>query len=266
MTDRKAKILIILSAVMLILAGFILYVIFDRQGLSNKKGSYINYNVNDYVEIYPIVYTNYGDVYSNIDVSKVLFKNLDSDITNEFISLVDEVVGYVSGYYNEIDADVGYVPVNSAVSTIKTQISGAVLSVFYRMDFSLDENLFEDNVKTYIVTLNVDLRTNKALTNDDLLSKYDYTRSYIADKLFIEDVLIGKGQVVVDKNTNISLTRTDIERKKSIYIDRIISEFDNIISMYIENSNLVLVYDKKELKNVFFDNEFESDVIFRYLK
>ena len=110
------------------------------------------------------------------------------------------------------------------------------------------------------------MRTNKVLTNADLLLKYDYNKNFIADKLFIEEILIGKGQVVIDKNTNISLTRSDIERKKDSYINRIILDFDNTIDMYIESNNLVLVYDKKELKNNFFDNEFETDIVFKYLK
>lgn len=266
MTDRKAKLLIIFSAVFLLFAGFVLYIIFDRQGLSNKTNGYVNYIVSDYVEIYDIIYENYYDVYGNIDVSKVGFKNLDNEITKDFVALVDEVVGYVSGYYYEIDAQDGYIPVNTAVSSVKTQINGAVLSIYYRIDFNLDSNLFEDNIKSYIVTTNIDLRTNKVLSNDDLLLKYDYSKNYIADKLFIEDILIGKGQVVIDKNTNISLTRNDIERKKTVYVERIIDEFDNIINMYIENGNLVLVYDKKELKRVFFNNEYESNIIFKYLK
>ena len=73
---------------------------------------------------------------------------------------------------------------------IKTQINGAVLSIYYQVNFNLDENIFEDNIKSYITTLNIDLGTNKILTNDDLLSKYSYTKEYIADKLFTENVLI----------------------------------------------------------------------------
>lgn len=34
-----------------------------------------------------------------------------------------------------------YVPINTATSNIKTQINGAILSVFYQMNINLDENL-----------------------------------------------------------------------------------------------------------------------------
>ena len=118
----------------------------------------------------------------------------------------------------------------------------------------------------YVITTNIDLATGKVLTNDDFLMKYNYTKKYIAEKLYEEDLLINEGQIVIDKNTNISLTKSDIERKKNEYIDRIISEFDNIIKVYIENKSLTIVYNKRDLRNIFFDNNFDSEIIVRYLK
>ena len=267
MSDRKVRGLVILAAIILLLSGLILYIVFDRQGMGNNKtGNYVNYNVNDYIEVTPVVFNEYSNVYSSVNVSRIDIKNIDEDITSDFIEKEEEFIGYIAGYYKEISNSSGYVPVNTVSSTIKTQINGAVLSIFYKLDFNLDVNIFEDNIKSYIVTINIDLGTNKVLTGDDLLSKYNYSKEYIAEKLFIDDVLIEKGQVVVDKNTNISLTRSDIERKKEEYIERISLEFNNIIDMYIENGSLVLVYDKKELNNVFFDNKFDTDVKFKYLK
>jgi len=266
MSDKKVRNLVIIASIMLLFAGAILYITFDRLGLGKKTSNYVNYNVNDYIEVSPVTFNDYTDVYSSINVSRVDIKNIDESITEDFISKEEEIIGYITGYYKEMNTSTFYEPVNTVSSTIKTQINGAVLSIFYRLDFNLDASIFEDNIKTYVITTNIDLGTNKILTYDDLLSKYNYTRDYIADKVFNEDVLIDKGQVVIDKNTNISLTKSDIERKKEEYVGRIISEFDNIIDMYIESGSLVLVYDKKELKNVFFDNKFDTDVKFRYLK
>lgn len=267
MNDKKSRGLVIMTAIMLLLAGVILYITFDKQGMKkNKISNYINYSVNDYVEVSPVVFNEYSNVYSSINVSKINIKKLDKSMVEDFIKKEDEIISYITGYYKEISTSEYYNPVNTAVSTIKTQINGAVLSIFYQVDFNLDENIFEDNNKSYVTTLNVDLATNKLLTKEDLLSKFDYTKEYIVDKLFNEDLLIEKGQIVIDKDTNISLTRGDIERKKEEYVKRIILEFDNIIDMYIENNSLTLVYDNKELKSVFFDNKFETDLKFRYLK
>ena len=106
----------------------------------------------------------------------------------------------------------------------------------------------------------------KVLNTDDLLNKYNYTKNYISEKIFNDDVLINENEVVIDKNTNISFTKKDIERKKMEYINRIVTDFDNIIKVYIERGSLVLVYDSKEIKNIFFEGDFDNNIKLRYLK
>ena len=54
--------------------------------------------------------------------------------------------------------------------------------------------------------------------------------------------------------------------KNKEYINELITEFDNFINMYIDNKTLVIVYNKSELRNMFFDNDFDSELIVRYLK
>lgn len=267
MSNKTAKGLIFGSAILLIVVGIGLYKLFDYQGYGDKNTSnYVNYNVNNYIEITPVIFNNYDDVYSNINVSKIDIKNVDSEVTKDFLKSENEIINYISGYYNEIKSDKEYIPVNTATSDIKTQINGAILSIYYEMNIKLDENLFNDNIRHYIVTTNIDLGTGRILSIDDLLNKYSYTREYIAEKIFDEDVLINSNEVVIDKNTNISLTKSDIVRKKSEYVDRIVDSFDNIIKVYIENGYLTIVYDKKELKGMFFDNAFDTEIKTRYLR
>lgn len=267
MSNNKAKLLVIVSAVILLFLGAGLYILFDKQGYSNyKKGEVVSYNLKDYIETVPIVFNDYDDVYSSINVSKVNIKNINNDAINVFSEQEDEIISYITDYYKELETIENYAPVNSVSSNIKTQINGTVLSVFYEVNFVLDENIFEDSNKSYIAVINIDLATEKALSNDDLLSKYNYTKEYISEKIFEEDVLISNGQVVIDKNTNISLTQDDISRKKESYVDVIINQFDNIMKVYIENNSLAISYDEKELKNLFFDNKFDTNIKIRYLK
>jgi len=267
MSDKKSKILVLISAILLILAGAILYKIFDLQGYSkNKNGGYINYKVDDYVEIIPVIFEQYDDFYNSVSVSKVNFKNIDDVIIYDFLEKQDEIIDYVNGYYKEKNINNEYFPNNNVVSDIKVQINETVLSIFYELKFDLDENIFEEDIKNYIITLNFDLGANRLLSTEDILSKYNYSKEYISLKLFEEDILLSDGEVVIDKNTNISLTKKDIERKKDYYVDRIVDEFDNIIKVYIENNSLTLVYDNKELNELFFDNIFDTNIKIRYLK
>jgi len=269
MSEKTAKALVVVSAIFLLLVGFGLYKLFEYQGINKDTTSrkIVNYDIKDYVETVPVVFNGYSNVYSKINVSRVTLKDLDNDVIKNFMDEEDKLIEYITTYYNEINNEVeNYIPSNEVTSSIKMQINSAILSIYYELDFNLDKNIYSNNIKKYVITTNVDLATGRILSNNDLLKKYNYTRKYIVEKIFDEDLIIGNGQIVIDKNTNISLTKEDIERNKEEYINELITEFDNFINMYIDNKTLVIVYNKSELRNMFFDNEFDSELIVRYLK
>ncbi len=269
MSEKTAKALVVVSAIFLLLVGFGLYKLFEYQGINKDTTSrkIVNYDIKDYVETVPVVFNGYSNVYSKINVSRVTLKDLDNDVIKSFMDEEDKLIEYITTYYNEINNEVeNYIPSNEVSSSIKMQINGAILSIYYELDFNLDKNIYSNNIKKYVITTNIDLATGRILSNNDLLKKYNYTRKYIVEKIFDEDLIIGNGQIVIDKNTNISLTKEDIERNKEEYINELITEFDNFINMYIDNKTLVIVYNKSELRNMFFDNEFDSELIVRYLK
>lgn len=269
MSEKTAKVLVVVSAIFLLLVGFGLYKLFEYQGINKDTTSrkIVNYDIKDYVETVPVVFNGYSNVYSKINVSRVTLKDLDNNVIKSFMDEEDKLIEYITTYYNEINNEVeNYIPSNEVSSSIKMQINSAILSIYYELDFNLDKNIYSNNIKKYVITTNVDLATGRILSNNDLLKKYNYTRKYIVEKIFDEDLIIGNGQIVIDKNTNISLTKEDIERNKEEYINELITEFDNFINMYIDNKTLVIVYNKSELRNMFFDNEFDSELIVRYLK
>lgn len=269
MSEKTAKVLVVVSAIFLLLVGFGLYKLFEYQGINKDTTSrkIVNYDIKDYVETAPVVFNGYSDVYSKINVSRVNLKDLDNNVIKSFMDEEDKLIEYITTYYNEINNEVeNYIPSNEVTSSIKMQINGAILSIYYELDFNLDKNIYSNNIKKYVITTNIDLATGRILSNNDLLKKYNYTRKYIVEKIFDEDLIIGNGQIVIDKNTNISLTKEDIERNKEEYINELITEFDNFINMYIDNKTLVIVYNKSELRNMFFDNDFDSELIVRYLK
>lgn len=269
MSEKAAKVLVVVSAIFLLLVGFGLYKLFEYQGINKDTTSrkIVNYDIKDYVETVPVVFNGYSNVYSKINVSRVNLKDLDNNVIKSFMDEEDKLIEYITTYYNEINNEVeNYISSNEVSSSIKMQINGAILSIYYELDFNLDKNIYSNNIKKYVITTNIDLATGRILSNNDLLKKYNYTRKYIVEKTFDEDLIIGNGQIVIDKNTNISLTKEDIERNKEEYINELITEFDNFINMYIDNKTLVIVYNKSELRNMFFDNDFDSELIVRYLK
>lgn len=267
MSDNKAKGLIFGSAIFLILIGVFLYKLFDYQGYNDvkEKNTYINYDVNDYTIVSEVTIDNYSDVFSDIDINRVSFKNINSSLVKDFINKEEELISYVKRYYNEIKKE-EYTNNNKAYSKVKTIVNGTILSVYYEMEFVFDDTMYKNNIKNYIITFNIDLKTMKVLSNDDLLNKYNYTKEYIGEKIYNDDILISDNEVLIDKDTNISLTKKDIERKKKEYVNRVVTDFDNIIKLYVERDTLVLVYDTKDIKNLFFNDEFGTNIKIRYLK
>ena len=268
MSKKKADLIIFGTMILLILVGVVLYIDFDRRGLSkSNKNNTISYNVKDYVESYPVMQDEYLDVFSSVNVSYVNLINLDSSICSSFFSLENELNNYIDMYYDEIKSQVGsdYIPVNTVSSTIKTSISNAVLSIYYELDFGLDGTYFNETVKKYFITFNVDLGTNKVIDSDDLFIKYDYKKEDIAEKIYEYEIRIPKDDILIDKESNLSFTGEEIEKKKEKYVQRISLEFDNIIRVYIENNSLVVVYNNGELKELFFDYDYTDELVFRYL-
>ena len=268
MSDKNAKLLVVFGAIFLVMMGMFLYKLFEFQGYKDakQKNAYINYEVSDYVSVTKVTFDNYEDVYDNIEVNRVIFNNIDEELTRDFLNKEEELITYIKRYYTEIKKEEGHSNLNNVVTKIKTMVNDTVLSVYYEMEFVFDKSVYNNNIKKYIIAYNLDLKTMKVLSNDDLLTKYNYTKEYISEKIFNDDILIGDNNVVVDKTTNISLTKDDIARRKKDYINRIVTDFDNIITMYIERKSLVLVYDSKNVKNMFFNGDFETDIKTRHLK
>ncbi len=180
MSDKKAKYLVMGGALFLILMGVFLYKLFEYQGYKEvkEKNSYINYEVNNYITVSSVSLDNYSDVFGRTNVDRVTFKNIDENLTKEFIKSEEELIGYIKRYYNEI-LKVEHSNLNAVNSKIKTIINGTILSVYYEIEFVFDESIYDDNIRNYIITYNFDLKTNKVLSTDDMLNKYNYTKNYI---------------------------------------------------------------------------------------
>lgn len=267
MSDKKAKLLVGGGALFLISIGIFLYKLFEYQGYREvkQKNSYISYEVNDYITVSSVSLENYSDVFGASDVNKVTFKNINESLTKDFIKSEEELINYIKRYYSDILKN-DHSDTNVVNTRIKTMVNDTILSVYYEIEFIFDKDVYKDNIRNYIITYNIDLKTMKVLTIDDLLNKYSYNKDYISEKIFNDDILINENEIVVDKNTNISFTKKDIEKKKKEYINRIAIDFDNIIKMYIERGTLVLIYDSKEIKTIFFDGDFDTNIKVRYLK
>ena len=97
MSEKTAKVLVVVSAIFLLLVGFGLYKLFEYQGINKDTTSrkIVNYDIKDYVETVPVVFNGYSNVYSKINVSRVTLKDLDNDVIKNFIIFFEK--------YNSLD-------------------------------------------------------------------------------------------------------------------------------------------------------------------
>ena len=96
MSEKTAKGLVVLSAVILLMVGFGLYKLFEYQGINKDTTSkrLVNYDIKDYVETEPVILTKYNNVFGSINVSRVKLKNLRNDVINDFYNKEVELIGY----------------------------------------------------------------------------------------------------------------------------------------------------------------------------
>ena len=180
MSEKTAKTLVVVSAVFLLLTGFGLYKLFEYQGINKDTTSKkrVNYDIKDYVETTPVVFNDYSNVYSKVNVSKVVLENLNNDSIKSFMDQENKLIEYITSYYDEINTDNSeYTPNSEVISSIKMQINNTILSIYYELDFNLDNSIFDDNIKKYVITTNIDLGTGKVLRDEDMLKKYNYTKN-----------------------------------------------------------------------------------------
>ena len=105
MSEKTAKVLVVVSAIFLLLVGFGLYKLFEYQGINKDTTSrkIVNYDIKDYVETVPVVFNGYSNVYSKINVSRVNLKDLDNNVIKSFMDEEDKLIEYITTYYNEIN-------------------------------------------------------------------------------------------------------------------------------------------------------------------
>ena len=231
--------------IILIIAIFCIlgYFVYDNYLSDNKELD--SYKVEDYIAIEKV---NLFDT-DKIDVEKIVFKNLDASIVNEFYNMQNRLINNVENSYNY------WVPLNFegllskdgmiAYSDIWYQINGDILSVYYYMHF--EDAMGECN---YIAVINIDLENKKIVTNEKLLKLGGSSFEKIAEEHYRNTLVIAKKCSdsdkycgVQDKDYNI-IKASQFEKDKDIYIDMIVGGLDGAISCYIKDGKIKYDYTR----------------------
>lgn len=218
----------------------------------NNSNQNISYSVDDYISVEKI---NIGD--EMFSVEKVVFKNLDSSLTQKFNEEQQKILDSVNStkdYFSKYDRSelkAYYIEGTNFVAktSIWYQINKNILTVYEEVKQS---NEIGTSVDTNI--LNIDLANNKLMTNKELLESVNYSYRDIATKEY--ERVIDSCSNLTDRNfcyydrSEKQITLEQHKNNKETFISNIENKLDDLVKVYIQDGKVKYDYRTIDLRLV----------------
>ena len=213
--DNKRFILVftMMFCLVISMSTYWMYAYKHKYGKNYFHNKIISYKVSDYVDT---------------DGNYVYLKNIDKEIINTFINKQIEVLKN-----NVIDMSV-------TKGIYKDILSIKISYVLYG-----ELSNYED-----VITINIDLKNNKVLSNDDMIDMVKGSYKDIATDIFNEYIKINNNREVVDAITEEKLSSIEFNNNSEKYIIRIREKLPDIMNIYIENNEVYYLVRKYEINKV----------------
>ena len=213
--DNKRFILVftMMFCLVISMSTYWMYAYKHKYGKNYFYNKIISYKVSDYVDT---------------DGNYVYLKNIDKKIINTFINEQKEVLKN-----NVIDISV-------TKGIYKDILSIKISYVLYG-----ELSNYED-----VITINIDLKNNKVLSNDDMIDMVKGSYKDIATDIFNEYIKINNNREVVDAITEEKLSSSEFNNNSEKYIIRIREKLPDIMNIYIENNEVYYLVRKYEINKV----------------
>ena len=213
--DNKRFILVftMMFCLVISMSTYWMYAYKHKYGKNYFDHKIISYKVSDYVDT---------------DGNYVYLKNIDKEIINTFINKQKEVLKN-----NVIDMSV-------TKGIYKDILSIKISYVLYG-----ELSNYED-----VITINIDLKNNKVLSNDDMIDMVNGSYKDIATDIFNEYIKINNNREVVDAITEEKLSSSVFNNNSEKYIIRIREKLPEVMNIYIENNEVYYLVRKYEINKV----------------
>lgn len=213
--DNKRFILVftMMFCLVISMSTYWMYAYKHKYGKNYFYNKIISYKVSDYVDT---------------DGNYVYLKNIDKEIINTFINEQKEVLKN-----NVIDMSV-------TKGIYKDILSIKISYVLYG-----ELSNYED-----VITINIDLKNNKVLSNDDMIDMVKGSYKDIATDIFNEYIKINNNREVVDAITEEKLSSSEFNNNSEKYIIRIREKLPDVMNIYIENNEVYYLVRKYEINKV----------------
>ena len=219
-TYNIRKSILILTMLVCVIIAMITYWIYAYNhkygGLQLDDIKLVSHKISDYLDIK-------GDI--------VYLKNINEDIIKEFTNSQQHIV---------TNSDIVSVDVTKGLYK-------NILSVMIKYTIKNNSNNYEE-----VLTLNIDLKTDKLLNNDDLLEMSGTNYKQIATDIFNENIKLpsDSNKIVKDAITDESYTSTEFNNNSEKYIIRIREKLPEIMKVYIDNGKIYAEVRLSEIDKV----------------
>lgn len=212
----------------------------------NQKEYGISYQVEDYISIDKV------DLGSDrVNLEKVSFKNLDSSLVEDFLEDQYELLNgaeYTLNYYKDNNFSTITVDTMVASSNIWYQINKDILTVHYEVVTETELGQARN-----FLTVNIDLKNNKVITDEDLLLLGNSSFYKIAEDNYNKSLnrleecsknntcYYTYGFAIRDNNIEKNVSYNDFVSNKDKFIKLVEKVVDDNIEVYVKDG--VIKYD-----------------------
>lgn len=169
--------------------------------------------------------------YVSIDGDIVVLKNIDNNIIIDFAEMQNNIIRNNKIIDNKIDFG----------------IYKNILSIKIKYGIEGNKSNYEE-----IITLNVDLKNNRKLSNEEMLDMVDSSYNDIATDVFNKYIRIpsDKNIKVIDAINEKEMTTEEFNDNSEKYIIRIREKLPDIIKFYIDDDVVYYIVEINEINKI----------------
>lgn len=165
------------------------------------------------------------DDYIKVEGNLVYINNINEELKNSFIK-------------KQID-----IQKNNVIDmTITKGIYKEILSL--KINYILQNNIEE------VLTINIDLRNKKEISNEDILNKIEKNYKELAEDIYNNYIKVEDSKKIIDIITDKELTGKELNEDKEKYIIRIREKLPEVIKLYIKDNKVYYMVNIDEISKI----------------
>lgn len=165
------------------------------------------------------------DDYIKVEGNLVYINNINEELKNGFIK-------------KQIDIQKN----NIIDMTITKGIYKEILSL--KINYILQNNIEE------VLTINIDLRNKKEISNEDILNKIEKNYKELAEDIYNNYIKVEDSKKIIDIITDKELTGKELNEDKEKYIIRIREKLPEVIKLYIKDNKVYYMVNIDEISRI----------------